>query len=59
MTAKYGSAQKISEMAKNIDKNCRIVWGGPHPTVDADGVLQNPFVDFAVRGEGEISFKKL
>ena len=59
MTAKYGSAQKISEMAKNIDKNCKIVWGGPHPTVDADGVLQNPFVDFIVRGEGEIVFKEL
>jgi len=59
MTAKYGSALKISEIAKNINKGCRIIWGGPHATVDADRVLQNSCVDFVVRGEGEITLKKL
>lgn len=59
MTAKYGSALKISEIAKSINRKCKVVWGGPHATVDSDRVLENNCVDFVVRGEGEIALKSL
>ncbi len=34
--------------------------GGPHPSVKADELLRiSPFVDYAVRGEGESCFSQL
>lgn len=59
MTAKYDSALNISKIAKSVNGNCKVVWGGPHPTIDPDGVLRNSCVDFAVRGEGEATLKEL
>ncbi len=36
------------------------VMGGPHVTFDADNILMdNSFVDFIVRGEGEITFTEM
>ncbi len=35
-----------------------MVLGGPHPTLDPEGVLALPFVDFVVRGEAELSFSE-
>jgi radical SAM superfamily enzyme YgiQ (UPF0313 family) len=59
MTAKYGSSLKISKIAKSVNKNCKVIWGGPHATVDSERVLENNAVDFVVRGEGEITLKDL
>ncbi|MDD5136950.1 MAG: radical SAM protein, partial [Candidatus Omnitrophica bacterium] len=59
MTAKYGSALNVSKIAKAVNKDCKVVWGGPHPTIEPDGVLRNPAVDYAVRGEGEAALKGL
>lgn len=60
MTAKYGSALKISEIAKNITSgNATVVWGGAHPTICAKEVIREPLVDFAVLGEGEETFEEL
>jgi radical SAM superfamily enzyme YgiQ (UPF0313 family) len=36
-----------------------IVWGGYFPTQHADACLKSPFVDFVVRGHGEIVFLSL
>ncbi len=33
-----------------------IVVGGVHPTIEPDSVLNEPYVDFIVRGEGEKAF---
>jgi len=59
MTAKYGSAIKISNLCKEFNPNIKIIWGGPHPTIQADAVLQNDCVDFVIRGEGELSMVSL
>lgn len=59
MTAKYSSAIEIAQIAKSINNNYKVVCGGPHPTIDPEGVLQNPGVDFVVRGEGEETLKEL
>jgi anaerobic magnesium-protoporphyrin IX monomethyl ester cyclase len=36
-----------------------IVWGGYFPTHHADTVLGAPYVDFVVRGQGEVAFRRL
>jgi radical SAM superfamily enzyme YgiQ (UPF0313 family) len=60
LTPCYGSAAKINKMAKRIDPNIRIVWGGPHPTVQAREILRDePEVEAIVMGEGEITFAEL
>ncbi len=60
MTPIYGSARKISSLCKQFNSKTIVVWGGVHPTVMAEEVLQQEKdVDFAVRGEGEFTFKEL
>jgi len=59
MTAKYGSALKISRICKSITKKIVVVWGGPHPTLLPEESLENDTVDFVVRGEGELAFPAL
>jgi len=51
---------RISEMVKrDLGFNSVIVTGGTHPTILPKEMLKNPFVDFAVIGEGEITFYEL
>lgn len=59
LTAKYGSALKISQISKSLNKDCKVVWGGPHASVDAQRILGNDEVDFVIRGEGEAALKGL
>ncbi|MCI5211377.1 MAG: radical SAM protein, partial [Candidatus Electrothrix sp. ATG2] len=59
MTAKYESALIVSEIAKEYNSDLLVVWGGPHPTIRPDEVLQNKSVDFVVRKEGELTFLEL
>lgn len=59
MTAKYAAALKISSIAKSLNSGCKVVWGGHHPTIDCERVFQEPLIDFVIRGEGEITLKKL
>ena len=44
------------EVAKHIKKqnpNAKLIWGGPHPTIIPDDVINSPYSDIVVRGEGE------
>lgn len=59
MTPKYGSALKVSQLAKACNKECKVVWGGPHPTIEFRQVLAEESVDYAVRGEGEDTMAEL
>jgi radical SAM superfamily enzyme YgiQ (UPF0313 family) len=36
-----------------------VVWGGPHPTLFADEVAAEPFVDHVVRGSGALPFARV
>jgi B12 binding protein/radical SAM family protein len=44
---------------KNEFPSLVIIWGGYFPTQHADAILKSPFVDFVVRGHGEIVFRNL
>ena len=48
------------DIAKKAKKNgCRVVMGGPHPAFADEEILRSGFVDYIVRGEGEITFPEL
>ena len=52
-------ALEISKFIKSIDKDVKIIWGGPHPTLFPAQVLENENIDIVVSGEGEITFFEL
>ena len=54
MTPKAASAFTIASLAKKFNKNCYVVFGGPHAALRAEEILKNTKdVDFVVNGEGE------
>lgn len=55
----YPIAVKIARIAKVINRDIKIVFGGHHPSIYGTSVLQNNDIDFAVIGEGEITFCEL
>jgi anaerobic magnesium-protoporphyrin IX monomethyl ester cyclase len=36
-----------------------IIWGGHFPTICADAALREPYVDYAIRGQGEDTLREL
>lgn len=50
---------KISEIIKETNKEIIVITGGHHPTFCADEMLNSPYIDFVVRGEGELPFLRL
>ena len=50
---------KIAEICKVFYPHTKIVFGGVHPTVLTEEVLQDENVDYVVRGEGEETTKEL
>lgn len=59
MTAKYGSALRVSRLVKDFNPDIPVVWGGVHPTILPDETIKNKDVDIVVRGEGEYTFLQL
>ena len=59
LSPEVGSALKVSSLCKASRRDCKVVWGGVHPTFLADDCLKNPEVDFVVRGEGEYTMLEL
>lgn len=43
----------VARCAKEVNQGITTVLGGIHPTLFPEHVLQSPFVDYVVRGEGE------
>ncbi|MFC2040902.1 B12-binding domain-containing radical SAM protein, partial [Chloroflexota bacterium] len=58
-TANYKAAKNIAKIAKDIDRNIKVVVGGAHPTLDPEGTSAEEEFDYIVRGEGEFTFLEL
>jgi len=56
-TVRYPEAMAIAKLAKRMGKI--VVMGGNHVTFDAENTLKGGYVDFIVRGEGEITMLNL
>ncbi|MBN1862336.1 MAG: radical SAM protein [Dehalococcoidales bacterium] len=46
--------EKVAALVKEVDGDIKVIAGSAHPTFCPDEVMQNPDIDFVVRGEGEI-----
>ncbi len=60
VTMNINTALKVVKDYKEENSDIHTVMGGPHVTFDADNILlDNPYVDSVVRGEGEITLLEL
>lgn len=46
--------ERIAGLIREVDRDIKIVVGSFHPTFCPEDVMQNPDIDFIIRGEGEI-----
>lgn len=54
-----GKAFEVTEYVKGLNNDIPIVWGGPHPTILPEDVLNYSNIDFCVRGFGLEAFTDL
>ncbi|MCX5677924.1 MAG: radical SAM protein [Candidatus Omnitrophica bacterium] len=59
MSVDYETVTRAIAIVKEIDRNIKVVVGGPHPNLALEEVKENPGIDHIVLGEGEISFVEL
>jgi radical SAM superfamily enzyme YgiQ (UPF0313 family) len=59
MTFQRKTAKKIIELVHSLNPSVRIVVGGYDPSMAPEAYTDGSPVDFIVRGEGEITFRKL
>lgn len=59
MSAQIPNALQISRFVRQYNSSIPIVWGGVHPTLYPEQTAKSEFVDFVVRGEGEITLSEL
>jgi len=52
-------AHEVSCLIKEISPNVSIVWGGPHPTILPEEVLNYGNIDFCIRGFGADALEQL
>ncbi len=53
------SAIAVSKAIREKLPSIPIVWGGAFPTICPDAALNAPYVDYAVRAQGEDTFIEL
>ncbi len=53
------TAHEVTKFIKNQKPDLPIVWGGPHPTILPDDVLNYDGVDLCIRGFGTDAFTEL
>lgn len=53
MTLQYASALRLAQLVKEINNNCLVLMGGAHASVMPELMIDWPYVDIVVKGEGE------
>lgn len=59
LTPSIHSVEKVLRIIKKADCGIKTVVGGHHPTLLPHEVMENPDVDFIIRGEGELPLYEL
>jgi radical SAM superfamily enzyme YgiQ (UPF0313 family) len=52
-TPYHGEALRVAQLIKEWDSRKIVVMGGSHVSCDPEGILESPFVDYVILGEGE------
>ncbi|MDP3732060.1 MAG: cobalamin-dependent protein [Candidatus Omnitrophota bacterium] len=56
----YTSVKQLSRLIKEINPKIYTIVGGPHPTGDPHGIIEDfPHIDFAFCGEGDLGMPRL
>jgi len=58
-TCQRKNAHTVCRIVKEIDRDIIVVIGGKNPTALTDVTMQDPNIDFAIRGEGEATMLQL
>lgn len=53
------NAFKMASHIRKISPEIPLVWGGYHPTLEAEQCLKNKYIDYVIRGQGELTFREL
>lgn len=59
LTYESSGMDRVAEIAKSVRSDLPVVVGGPHASAYTQRVMQNPNIDYAVVGEGELTFDDL
>ncbi len=59
MTTTFPAALRAAKITKNVLPGVKVVLGGVHPTIEPGTTLESRYVDFVVRGEGEVVMEQL
>ncbi|MEJ2104531.1 MAG: radical SAM protein [Calditrichia bacterium] len=61
-TFQYKDSLELAKITKSFNKDIKVVFGGYHPSTSYKEIFEcsdRNFIDFLIRGEGEIVFNKL
>ncbi|MFC1961908.1 B12-binding domain-containing radical SAM protein [Chloroflexota bacterium] len=53
------AVERVASLIKEVDREIKVIVGSFHPTFCPEEVMQNPDIDFVVRGEGEVPLLSL
>jgi radical SAM superfamily enzyme YgiQ (UPF0313 family) len=53
------SARNVASIAKEFNKDIKVIMGGPYPTMAGESILDDPNIDISVVGEGEITITEI
>ncbi|MBU2068143.1 B12-binding domain-containing radical SAM protein, partial [Patescibacteria group bacterium] len=59
MSVNFSKSLALAKEIKSISKDIVIIAGGVHPTVEPEQTLKSQYIDFIVRGEGELTTTEL
>jgi len=59
MTTQIPQALNICRLIREINPNCKIIWGGAHPSLFIKQTANHSLVDVSVFGEGEITMNHI
>ena len=59
LSATLKCAENIARLAKEVNKEVKIIVGGPHSTLAYDNTITKDWVDFVARQEGEYTMLEL
>jgi radical SAM superfamily enzyme YgiQ (UPF0313 family) len=59
MSVDFNPAMRCAALIRETLPGCKVILGGPHPTLAPAEVLDDANVDYVISGEGEIAFPRL